>query len=130
MFFFLILICYDELFQIENLFFVISEMIRRQKRNDFSRRDDIVKNDCFEIFVTNNRQQQNVFFNNENFEFVKFFKTNVELKQFLILIKNEICFKIVTNREQFSILIKNEIQIRPKTQQKQFLMKIKNKIKS
>ena len=129
-FFFWILIRYDKSFQIENLFFVISEMIRKRKRNYFSRRDDAVENDRFETFVTNSRKQQNVFSNNADFESVEFFKTNVELKQFLISIKNEIRFKILTNREQFSISTENEIWIRAKTRQKQFLTKIKNEIKS
>ena len=105
-------------------------MIRRRKRNHFSRRDDVVKNDRFETSVTNNRKQQNVFSNNTNFESVKFFKINVELKQFLISIKNKIRFKIFTNREQFSISTENEIWICAKTRQKQFLTKIKNEIKS
>ena len=105
-------------------------MIRKRKRNHFSRRNDVVENDCFEIFVTNNRKQQNVFSNNTDFEFVEFFKTDVELKQFLILIKNEIRFKTLTNREQFSVSTENEIRIRAKTRQKQFLTKIKNEIKS
>ena len=129
-FFFWILIRYDESFQIENLFFVVFEMIRRRKRNHFSRCDDVVENDRFEISVTSNRKQQNVFSSNADFEFVELFKTNVELKQFLISIKNEIRFKILTNREQFSISTENEIWIRAKTRQKQFLMKIKNEIKS
>ena len=50
-----------------------------------------------------------MFLKNAIFEFNEYFKTDVELKQFLILINNEIRFKIITNREQFSILIKNEI---------------------
>ena len=130
MFFFWILIRYDESFQIENLFFVVFEMIRKRKRNHFLRRDDVVKNDRFETFVTNNQKQQNVFSNNADFESVEFFKTNVEQKQFLILIKNKIRFKILTNCEQFSISIEIEIRIRAKTRQKQFLTKIKNEIKS
>ena len=105
-------------------------MIRKQKRNHFSHRDNVVENDRFEISVTNSQKQQSVFLNNTNFEFVEFFKTNVELKQFLISIKNEIRFKILTNREQFLISIKNEIRIRAKMRQKQFLTKIKNEIKS
>ena len=121
---------YDELFQNENSFFVVFEMFFKRKQNHFSRRDDVIKNDRFEIFVTNDRKQQNVFSNNAVFEFNEIFKTNIKLKQFLISIKNEIRFKIMTNREQFSILIKNEIWIRAKTRQKQFLTKIKNEIKS
>ena len=117
-FFFWTLIRDDELFQIENLLFVVSEMIRRRKRNHFSRRDDVVENDRFETSVTNSRKQQNVFLSSANFESVEFFKTDVELKQFLISIKNEICFKILTNREQFLTSIENEIWIRAKTRQK------------
>ena len=89
------------MFQIENLFFVVSEMIRKRKRNHFLRRDDVVKNDRFEISITNSRKQQNVFSNNANFESIEFFKADVKLKQFLISIKSEIRFKILTNREQF-----------------------------
>ena len=130
MFFFWILIRYDKSFQIENLLFVVFEMIRRRKRNHFSHRDDVVENNRFETSVTNSWKQQNVFSNNASFESVELFKTNVKLKQFLISIKNEIRFKILTNREQFSISTENEIWIRAKTRQKQFLMKIKNEIKS
>ena len=84
-------------------------MIRRQKQNHFLHRDDVVENDRLETSVTSNRKQQNVFSNNADFESVEFFKINVELKQFLISIKNEIRFKILTNREQFSISTENEI---------------------
>ena len=84
-------------------------MFFKRKQNHFLRRNDVVKNNRFEISVTNNRKQQNVFLNNTNFESAEFLKTNVDLKQFFISIKNKICFKIVTNREQFLISIKNEI---------------------
>ena len=106
-------------------------MLRRRGQNHFSRRDDIVEIDRFEFLITNDRKkQQNVFSNSAFFESVEFFKTDVDLKQFLISIENETRFKIVTNREQFSILIENEIRIRAKTRQKQFLTKIENEIKS
>ena len=121
---------YDKSFQNVNLFFVVFEMFRRRKQNHFLHRDDVVENDRFEIFVTSDRKQQNVFLNSADFESAEFFKTNVKLKQFLISIKNETRFKTVINRKQFSILTENKIWIRAKTRQKQFLTKIKNKIKS